>query len=110
MHLSGQGDQGGTAGDGGEAGAVGITLLDKLQTTMHAMLVPVLSSHRMFYVAAFLEDNVRVYHFATLWAEPDWGVVAPVIHVVTPLPSHFDYLPPPKARFGRNWKQNEDPL
>ena len=77
---------------------------------MHAVLVPVHPALRMFFYTALLDDNVRVYHFTTLWAEPDWGVVAPVIQVVTPLPSHFGYLPPPKAGFGRNWKQNEDLL
>ncbi len=76
---------------------------------MHAIIVPAPSALRMFCVAALFDDNVLVYNVATVRAEPDWGVVAPVIQVRTPLPSHFGYLPPPKAVFGRNWKQNEDP-
>jgi len=54
----------------------------------------------MFFYAAFLDDNVLIYHVATVWAVPDWGVVAPVIQVWTPFPSHFGYLPkePPCSR------------
>jgi len=57
------------------------------------MLVPVLSAHRMFYVAAFLEDNVLVYHFAAVRTVPDWGVGAFVIHVWTQFPSHLVISP-----------------
>ncbi|MFQ6674596.1 MAG: hypothetical protein ACE5GH_07425, partial [Fidelibacterota bacterium] len=71
-------------------------LLDKLQTTMYAILVPVHPPLRMFFYAAFFEDNILVYHFATHRAVPDGGVVAPVIQVRTLLPSHFGYLPNPK--------------
>jgi len=62
---------------------IGAALLDKLLTTMHAMLVPVTPPLRMLCFAAFLEDNVLVYHFATHRAETDGGVVAPMIQVWT---------------------------
>ena len=62
---------------------VGAALLDKLLTTMHAILVPITPPLRMLCFAAFLEDNVLVYHFATHRAVPDGGVVAPVIQVWT---------------------------
>ncbi len=78
-----RGNQGGTAGVGGEARAVSVTLLYKLQTTMHAILVPVHPPLRMFFYAAFLNENLRVYHFATVRAPPDGGVRAPVIKVST---------------------------
>jgi hypothetical protein len=67
---------------------------------MHAMLVPVLSALRMFCVAAFLEDNVLVYHFAAVRTVPDGGVRAPVIHVLAQSPSHFGYLLRPKRLSG----------
>ena len=82
----------GGAGDGKETEPVSVTLLDKLQTTMHAILVPVHPPLRMFCVAAFLEDNVLVYHFATVRAPPDGGVRAPVIKVSTSCPWYFGYI------------------
>jgi len=72
----------GGAGDGRETEPVSVTLLDKLQTTMHAILVPVHPPLRMFCVAAFLE--VR--------APPDGGVRAPVIKVSTSCPWYFGYI------------------
>ena len=104
MHRSLSGE-----GDGRETGAASVALLDKLQTTMHAIIVPVHPALRMFFYAASLDDNVRVYHFATAWAEPDWGVVAPVIHVLTPLPSHFGYLPNPKRLSGGTRNETRTP-
>jgi len=67
---------------------------------MHAILVPVPSALRMFCVAAFLEDNVLVYHFTTAWAVPDWGVGASVIHVLAQSPLHVGYLPRLKRLWG----------
>ena len=77
-------NRGGTAGDGG----LRVALLDKLQTTMDAIMTPVHPAFRMFLFAAFFNDDVRVYHFATAWAIPDQGIVAPVVQVRTPFPSH----------------------
>jgi hypothetical protein len=71
---------------------VSVVLLHKLETTMHAILVPVHPALGMFIVAAYPGENVRVYHFATARAVTDWGVRAPVIHVSTPFPLHCDYL------------------
>jgi len=82
----------GGAGDGRETEPVSVTLLDKLQTTMHAILVPVHPPLRMFCVAAFLEDNVLVYHLATVRAPPDGGVRAPVIKVSTSCSWYFGYI------------------
>ncbi len=67
---------------------------------MHAILVPVHPAVRMFFYAALFDDNVLVYNVATVRAEPDWGIVAPVIQIWTPFPSHFGYLPkePPPCR------------
>ena len=94
------GDQDSEKRDGREAGEISVALFYKLQTTMHAILVPVPSALRMFCVAAFLDDNILVYNVTTVRAEPDGGIVAPVIQILTPLPSHFGYLPPPKAVIG----------
>ena len=82
----------GGAGDGRETEPVSVTLLDKLQTTMHAILVPVHPPLRMFCVAAFLEDNVLVYHFAAHRAVTDGGIVASVITVSTSCPWYFGYI------------------
>jgi len=67
---------------------------------MHAIRVSVHPALRMFFVAACLGRSVRVYHFATVRAVPDWGVGAPVVQVWTPFPSHCGYLPkgPPCSR------------
>ncbi len=68
---------------------------------MHAILVPVHPAVRMFFYAALFDDNVLVYNVATVRAGPDWGIVAPVIQIWTPFPSHFGYLPkgpPPCSR------------
>ena len=62
---------------------IGAALLDKLLTTMHAILVPITPPLRMLCFAAFLEDNVLVYHFAAVRTVPDGGVRALVIHVWT---------------------------
>ncbi len=59
---------------------------------MLAVLVPALSAHRMFCVAAFLEDNVLVYHFAAHRAVTDGGIVASVITVSTSCPWYFGYI------------------
>jgi hypothetical protein len=77
---------------GRSAPMVDVVLLHKLQTIMHAILVPVHPALRMFVVAAFLGGNVNVYRFPTIRAVPDWGVRAPVIHVSTPFPLDFHYL------------------
>ncbi len=71
---------------------IDVVLRHKLQTALHAIPVPVHPALRMFFVAAFLGENVRVYHFATARTLTDWGVGAPVIHVSTPFPLHCDYL------------------
>ncbi len=94
------GDQGCEKRNGGETGGVSVVLLYKLQTTMHAVLVPVHPALRMFFYAALFDDNVLVYNVATVRAESDWGIVAPVIQIWTPFPSHFGYLPkgPPPCR------------
>ncbi len=71
---------------------IDVALRYKLQTTLHAILVPVHPALRMFVVAAFLGGNVHVYRFPTIRAVPDWGVRAPVIQVSTLFPLHCDYL------------------
>ncbi len=60
---------------------------------MHAILVPVHPAVRMFFYAALFDDNVLVYNVATVRAEPDWGIVAPVIQIWTPFPSHLVISP-----------------
>ena len=69
-----------------------VALRYQLQTTIHAILVHVHPAVRMFFVAAFLGENVRVYRFATVRAVADWGIGTSVIHVWTPIPSHCDTL------------------
>src|SRR3972149_8849170 len=59
---------------------------------MHAIRVHVHPAVRMFFFAAFLGENVRVYRFATVRAVPDWGIGTSVIHVWPPIPSHCDTL------------------
>lgn len=71
-----------------QAERINIALDDKLYTTMDAIMASVHPAFRMFFFAAFLDDNVLVYHFATARAIADLGVVAPVIQVRTPFPSH----------------------
>lgn len=83
-----EGNQGGTAADRRQAGGINIGLHNKLCTTMDAIMASVHPAFCMFFFAAFLDDNVRVYHFATAWAIPDHGVVAPVVQIRTPFPSH----------------------
>jgi len=71
---------------------IDVALRHQLQSTMHAIRVHVHPAVRMFFVAAFLGENVRVYRFATVRAVPDWGIGTSVIHVWTPIPSHCDTL------------------
>ncbi len=71
---------------------INVPLLDKLQATMYAILVPIHPALRMFFTAAFLDNTVRVYDFATHRAVADWGVVALVIQIWTKLPLHFGCL------------------
>jgi hypothetical protein len=59
---------------------------------MHAILVPITPPLRMLCFAAFLEDNVLIYHFAAHRAVPDGGVVAPVIQIRTRFPFHGDFI------------------
>ena len=62
---------------------IDIALRDKLHPTIAAVPVSVPPALRMLVVAAFLDDKVRIYHFATLNAAPDWRVRAPVVQIWT---------------------------
>lgn len=62
---------------------IDIALFDKLRTTTRAILVSVPPALRMIFFAAFRDNNIRVYHIATLRAVTDRGGHAAVIQVWT---------------------------